>query len=329
MTVWYLSCRYILLPAVVLSLQYHNTRVTTGHCFPLFDPAGISKHASQSTTFDLFTDSDPWPGDHAELTDPVSHMVSDCQCSTPIGLSVWWVTHPSYSRHALYFHTASSQSSIAMSLISCCCGCSFSTSAAFTYHSRGCNKNRKHLSNVLTRAQELYNIKKCHLNPDQGTSLGEVSLQDLGSPSGIDSAGLLPRCLLRSASTVENSESKVRISERNALLWHWLIDPLLWQETMDQLRNSEPTSSLPCQDDSLPLSLWQTRWVHRRLPKRFRDMIPEPPQLLPPANLDNLVPSTPTHIPSLQVAHFSTEAESQGLPLSPDQDMDGSDSLAE
>ena len=68
MTVWYLSCRYILPPAVVLSLQYRNTRVTTGHCFPLFDPAGISKHASQSTTFDLFTDSDPWPGDHAELT---------------------------------------------------------------------------------------------------------------------------------------------------------------------------------------------------------------------------------------------------------------------
>jgi len=59
MTVWYLSCRYILLPAVVLSLQYRNTRVTTGHCFPLFDPAGISKHASQSTTFDLFMDSDP------------------------------------------------------------------------------------------------------------------------------------------------------------------------------------------------------------------------------------------------------------------------------
>ncbi|KIM67459.1 hypothetical protein SCLCIDRAFT_107697, partial [Scleroderma citrinum Foug A] len=31
-----------------------------------------------------------------------------------------------------------------------------------------------------------------------------------------------------------------------------------------------------------------------RLPKRFRDMLPEPPQLLPPANLDNLVPSAPT-----------------------------------
>ena len=97
---------------------------------------------------------------------------------------------------------------------------------------------------------------------------------------------------------------------------------------MDQLGNSEPTSSLLCQDDSLPLSLQRTRQVHRRLPKRFRDMIPEPPQPLPPADLDNLVPSTPTRIPSLQVAHFLTEAEPQGLPLSPDQDMDGSDSLA-
>jgi len=36
-------------------------------------------------------------------------------------------------------------------------------------------------------------------------------------------------------------------------------------------------SSLPFEDDALPLSLRRTRRVHRKLPKQFRDMLPELP----------------------------------------------------
>ena len=53
-----------------------------------------------------------------------------------------------------------------MSSLICCCGCSFTTPAALKNHSKGCDKNKKHLVNVLVRAQELFNTKRCCLCPD-------------------------------------------------------------------------------------------------------------------------------------------------------------------
>jgi len=76
--------------------------------------------------------------------------------------------------------------------MSCYCGHAFSTSAAFKNHSKGCDKNRKHFSSILTRAQESYNSKRHCLSSDQDT------IWDPGSFC-IDGAALQPR----DASTTE------------------------------------------------------------------------------------------------------------------------------
>ena len=42
------------------------------------------------------------------------------------------------------------------------------TPAAFKNHSKGCEKNKKRFSSILTRAQELYSNKRHHLSSDEG-----------------------------------------------------------------------------------------------------------------------------------------------------------------
>jgi len=76
-------------------------------------------------------------------------------------------------------------------------------------------------------------------------------------------------------------------------------------------------SSLPFEDDALPLSLRRTQRVHRKLPKRFRDMLPEPPLPLPPT-ADIFWLSTPVSSPSTELAHSFTESNSADPPLSSD-----------
>jgi len=76
-------------------------------------------------------------------------------------------------------------------------------------------------------------------------------------------------------------------------------------------------SSLPFEDDVLPLLLQQTRRVHHRLLKRFRDMLPEPPPPLPPTT-DIFLLSTPASSLSTELAHSFTESNSADPPLSLD-----------
>ena len=181
------------------------------------------------------------------------------------------------------------------SLMSCCCGRSFTTSAALKNHSKGCNKNKKRLANVLTRAQGLYNTKRRRLCPDNSTSRGEGSnseLQDTGS-----------------ASLAKTIEFEVWALEFN----YQLIGQFHWQRTADP---SQGSSTGP-EDENLPLSLRRTRRTLRRLPKRFRDMLPEPPPPLPPTTV--IFPlSTPASSPSTELAHSFTEFDSAGPPLSSD-----------
>src|SRR5947208_3584354 len=96
-----------------------------------------------------------------------------------------------------------------MSSISCCCGRTFSTSAAFKNHSRGCIKNKKHLASVLTKAQELYNTKRHHPSTNQDTSQSGVSFQDPGSAS-IQGTGVQ----LRNASIIENFDAEARMPSK-------------------------------------------------------------------------------------------------------------------
>ena len=75
--------------------------------------------------------------------------------------------------------------------------------------------------------------------------------------------------------------------------------------------------SPPFQDDALPLSLRRTRQDCRRLPKRYRDMLPEPPPPLPP-NTDIFPPPAAASSPPTELSHFFTESDPVGPPLSSD-----------
>lgn len=92
---------------------------------------------------------------------------------------------------------------------------------------------------------------------------------------------------------------------------------------MEWLGGLEDPSPCPCQkDNALPLSL-QHMWCVWRLPKGFRDMLPEPPQPLSPIDLDFIL-STTTHTPSINLAHLLTESKLQALSFFHDEDTDGS-----
>ena len=49
--------------------------------------------------------------------------------------------------------------------------------------------------------------------------------------------------------------------------------------------SSHPQSQVLPEDDDLPLAQRRSRWTNRRLPVRFRDVLPEPPLPLPPPEI--------------------------------------------
>ncbi|KAI6012859.1 hypothetical protein BKA83DRAFT_4063774 [Pisolithus microcarpus] len=55
-------------------------------------------------------------------------------------------------------------------------------------------------------------------------------------------------------------------------------------EKVKQAYRSKKARNEPSQDDDLPLAQRRTRCANRRLPLRFRDMLPEPPLPLPPTS---------------------------------------------
>ena len=77
------------------------------------------------------------------------------------------------------------------SSISCCCGRSFTTSAALKNHSKGCDKNKKRLANVLARAQGLYINKRRRLSPEHSTSRGEGSNSELQDTEDTSAAEII------------------------------------------------------------------------------------------------------------------------------------------
>lgn len=89
-----------------------------------------------------------------------------------IGHPVWWVPlcAQAHTPHNLDLLCSIQQHFMTMSSrMSCCCGHAFSTSAALKNHSKGCIRNKKHFSSILTRAQESYKSKRCCLNSEQDT----------------------------------------------------------------------------------------------------------------------------------------------------------------
>ena len=70
-------------------------------------------------------------------------------------------------------------------------------------------------------------------------------------------------------------------------------------------------------EDNAPLSICRSRRVNRRLPKRFRDMLPEPPMPLPPQDVDFLDDALQTNsspcllvTPNIQTSEADVTAQS-------------------
>ena len=89
----------------------------------------------------------------------------------------------------------------------------------------------------------------------------------------------------------------------------------------------EPSGIVQVEDETLPLSIRRTRRINRRLPKRFRDILPEPPLPLPPQGAEIFLEGNPllansgspstTAIPVVQISQSPPQVHSTQLPQLP------------
>ena len=82
----------------------------------------------------------------------------------------------------------------------------------------------------------------------------------------------------------------------------------------------EPSGIVQVEDETLPLSIRRTRRMNRRLPKRFWDILPEPPLPLPPQGVEVFLEANPlptdsgspstTAIPVVSIGQSPPQADS-------------------
>ncbi|KIJ60977.1 hypothetical protein HYDPIDRAFT_31682, partial [Hydnomerulius pinastri MD-312] len=137
----------------------------------------------------------------------------------------------------------------------CVCGREFSSLGAFTLHEKGCQKDKKRLSSALAKAKEVYQAKKARL---QAPSLH----QDRAGPTSLESA----------------SDAAEGLEEQPASV----LQPA-----------PPPPPDGPSDNNELPLAQRRTQRTNRRLPLRFRDLLPEPPLPLPPPDAFSEPPVAP------------------------------------
>jgi hypothetical protein len=147
----------------------------------------------------------------------------------------------------------------------CACGRLFSVPQAYTCHKRSCQKTKKRLLCALEKAKEVWQAKKhrkieertqseaahseSHLNESPNAT--ELLLNDAPSPGVYLQVGFLTHAAL---SLMEGF--------------------CLCQSANDPTMDSE--------DQGQALAERRSRREHRQLPKRYRDIAPEPPAALPP-----------------------------------------------
>ncbi|KAF9230744.1 hypothetical protein BU15DRAFT_83245 [Melanogaster broomeanus] len=180
----------------------------------------------------------------------------------------------------------------------CVCGRAFSRISDFTKHERGCIKGKKRLSGALSRAKEAYQRKKLHRDEAQTQTEGDNVPQP------------------------EHDVSKT---------WTRSAD-----DHSDNAPNPEPalstsrtlapeTCTLPGgASDTLSLAQRRPRRLNRRLPLRFRDMLPEGALPLPPPGMelsesppqgssDSYIPCPPSPSLSAMRPIFKTQQNKFGL----------------
>ncbi|GBE78735.1 hypothetical protein SCP_0116260 [Sparassis crispa] len=162
----------------------------------------------------------------------------------------------------------------------CVCGRSFSQSSAFSHHQRACQKAKKRLSDALHKAKETWSSRK-------------KRRLEISKPAEAPAS---------SSNTV-------------------LVQPTqVGREDVDAVNLMPPVPEVGREDvDDSNLSLLERRpWsrrLNRRLPRRFRDLLPEPAPSLPPSSvsphkLSSLSESTSTSLMEHPVNAMSPQSHS-------------------
>ena len=159
----------------------------------------------------------------------------------------------------------------------CICGRSFDDAGAFTRHKKKCLKGKKRLADVLSLAKESHHAKKCRIETSASSSHTSNETPDDHVLGPLDS---LPDSMNATQSTksgVMNEAGPVKGGGEVCVLFSFgLFD----------ITPLEPSDIVQGEDDTLPLAIRRTQRVNRRLPKRFRDILPEPPLPLPPQDAE-------------------------------------------
>ena len=142
----------------------------------------------------------------------------------------------------------------------CICGHIFTDISAFSRHEKGCKKGKKRLSSALERARAIYQNKRTRMRygGDQDRDIRSAQ-EDDPFHSTPESGSVCTNDMLCCASCTYRCYFK---------------------------DNAPLALELPPDDDGRSLAQRRTRRPNRRLPLHFRDLLPEPPMPLPPAQTD-------------------------------------------
>lgn len=143
----------------------------------------------------------------------------------------------------------------------CLCGKEFTQLNAYNRHQRSCTKTKKRLSGALEKAKAIWDAKK-HRRLDD--TVPAVTFNSTDMPTGFESSPWTS--VVGEANNLDEVSSiQLVVISRDSTQDHKIQRP---QE--------------PDENNSVPLSEGRPRRLNRRLPKRYRDILPEAAPALPP-----------------------------------------------
>jgi len=146
----------------------------------------------------------------------------------------------------------------------CPCGRTFSVPQAYTYHKRSCEKTKKRLSGALEKAKEIWRAKK---------------------RQKVDKLAANEALALRSSDTNAIPESSPTDSVPTAVAQNVTVSSYsnifpCYIEYLTFNQGTVNSGSAPMDIDR-SIAERRVRREHRQLPKRYRDILPDPPAALP------------------------------------------------
>ena len=152
----------------------------------------------------------------------------------------------------------------------CVCGRAFSLPQAYTFHQRSCQRTKKRLLGALEKAKDILQARK--RRKVESVLLAQNLAAEAGpSSQPVDLQVAHPNDLL-----IPAVHSEVRFPF-NRVQVHHLLTCFLFQSAMAVAKGYE--------DLNRSIAERRGRREHRQLPKRYRDVLPEPPAALPPASV--------------------------------------------